>query len=470
MNNVLLIDFGSTYTKVTAVDTESERIIGTAQSYTTIETDIINGLNNALGELFKTTGKLDFAEQYACSSAAGGLRMVAIGLVPDLTDKAARQASLGAGAKVIRTFSYELTEGDLKEIDAIAPDICLLCGGTDGGNKDNIIYNDGMLARASGNFPIIIAGNRNAADTCADILKDKQITVCENVMPRLDIPNVGPVQNEIRSLFLKQIVKAKGLSEAEALIQGILMPTPSAMLTAMELLSQGTGSEAGIGDLIGVDLGGATTDIYSMSLGLPTRSMTALKGLREDYAKRTVEGDIGMRYSIHGIAEAAGLRRISELSGISEEKASEMIDYLGNHTFVLPDTPDIPDANYTEDEMVRLDFALASCAIETAVTRHAGQIEEYFTPMGMNYVQTGKDLSDVSRIIVTGGALIHTKRTAEIASHALYSPLTPMSLKPKKADVLVDRKYILASMGLLSTVYPDIALRIMKKELIKDEI
>ena len=117
MKAVLLIDFGSTSTKITAVDVDEEKILGTAQSYTTIETDIINGLNNALAILKEKIGDIQFEEQYACSSAAGGLRMVAIGLVPELTAKAARQASLGAGAKVIKTYSYELTEGDLEEID-----------------------------------------------------------------------------------------------------------------------------------------------------------------------------------------------------------------------------------------------------------------------------------------------------------------------------------------------------------------
>ena len=95
--------------------------------------------------------------------------MVAIGLVPELTAKAARQASLGAGAKVLKTYSYELTEKDLQEIDEINPDICLLTGGTDGGNKENIVYNARMLARAKNHFPIIIAGNRNCADQCEEL-------------------------------------------------------------------------------------------------------------------------------------------------------------------------------------------------------------------------------------------------------------------------------------------------------------
>lgn len=459
MKAVLLIDFGSTMTKVTAVDVDTEEILGTSQSYTTIETDIINGLNNAVALLKEKIGDVTFVEQYACSSAAGGLRMVAIGLVPELTAKAARQASLGAGAKVIKTYSYELTESDLAEIDEINPDICLLTGGTDGGNKENIVFNANMLARSTRNFPIIIAGNRNCADTCKEILKDKQTHVCENVMPRLDIPNVGPVQAKIREIFLEQIVKAKGLSNAEALVGDILMPTPSAMLTAMKLLAKGTKTEEGIGDLVGVDLGGATTDIYSMSFGLPTTGMCSLKGLREEYAKRTVEGDIGMRYSIHGIVDAAGIDRVSELSGLDEDRCRELVDYLSVHTDVVPGE---------DDELEKLDYALASLAIETAVTRHAGRLEQFYSPMGISYMQTGKDLTAVKVLIVTGGALIHTKRTGAIAAHAQFSPLDAMSLKPKEAEVLVDRKYILAAMGLLSTVYPDTALRIMKRELIKD--
>ena len=185
MKAVLLIDFGSTYTKVTAVDVEGEAILGTAQSFTTIETDIMDGLGNAVAILKDKIGDIEFAEQYACSSAAGGLRMVAIGLVPELTAKAARQASLGAGAKVIKTYSYELTAGDLREIDQINPDICLLTGGTDGGNKENILTNAATLAKSERSFPIIIAGNRVCADECAEILKDKQIHICENVMPKL---------------------------------------------------------------------------------------------------------------------------------------------------------------------------------------------------------------------------------------------------------------------------------------------
>ena len=459
MKAVLLIDFGSTYIKVTAVDLDTEEIIGTSQSFTTIETDINDGLNNAVKILREKIGDIEFSEQYACSSAAGGLKMVSIGLVPELTMKAAKMASLGAGAKVMKTYAYQLTEADLEEIDEINPDIVLLTGGIDGGNKEVIVYNAGVLAKSKRNFPIVYAGNRNCASTCKEILKDKNVFICENVMPQLEQPNVEPAQKQIREIFLQEIVKAKGLSDAEKLIGDILMPTPSAMLIVMKLLAKGTRHEEGIGDLVGVDLGGATTDIYSMCQGLPAQSGTVLKGLRETYAKRTVEGDIGMRYSIKGIVEATDIDRVCEISGLSEKRAEELIEYLSVHTDVVPNG---------DEELIMLDKALASLAIETAVTRHAGHLEQYFTPMGITYMQLGKDLTQVKKVIVTGGALIRTEKTAEIAEYALYNEMQAMSLKPKKADILVDRKYILAAMGLLSTNYPEVALRIMKKELIKD--
>lgn len=459
MTPILLIDFGSTYTKVTAVDLDSEQYLGSASSYTTVETDVTEGLANALHLLEQETGHLEFAHRYACSSAAGGLRMLASGLVPELTAEAARQASLGAGAKVLRTYSFQLNEDDAEEIASINPDIFLLVGGTDGGNTECILHNAQMLASIGGDFPIVVAGNRNAARQCQRILADREVYVCENVMPRFGTLNIEPAQKVIREVFLKRIVKAKGLSKTDSLLSGILMPTPSSVMRAIELLACGCEGEDGIGDLLAVDVGGATTDIYSVCDGAPTRANTVCKGLPEPFVKRTVEGDIGMRYSIRGIAEAVGIPRLSKISGIKPPRVEELIAFLRAHTDVTPGG---------DAELEALDRALASCAIETAVTRHAGTLEEAYTMMGLTYVQSGKDLSGVSNLVVTGGSLIHTSRTAEIASYALFNPAQPTSLRPKQAQVLVDRKYILSAMGLLAEQHPTCALRIMKKEITLD--
>ena len=459
MKPILLIDFGSTYTKVTGVDVEAGVLLGTADSYTTIHSDVREGLENALCKLEKQTGPITYEARYACSSAAGGLRMVTSGLVPELTAEAARQASLGAGAKVLKVFSFQLTEDDLEEIKSIAPDIFLLVGGTDGGNTECILHNAKMLASTDFDFPVIIAGNRTAARECERILAGHEVHIVDNVMPKFGVLNTEPARKKIRELFLNRIIQAKGLSAAQELLSGIMMPTPSAVMKAMHLLSQGVEGVGGIGDLICVDVGGATTDIYSMADGMPSDAMTVYKGLPEPYDKRTVEGDIGMRYSVRGIVEAVGIRRIAEISGLSEARCEELLKTLDVQKDLIPQEG---------SDLEKLDFALASMAIETAVSRHAGTMEETYTLLGLTYVQSGKDLRKVKQVIVTGGSLIRTKRTGEIAAHALASPMHPTSLRPLKADVRVDRRYILAAMGLLSEYEPQVALSIMKKELVYD--
>ena len=456
MKPVLLIDFGSTYTKLTAVDVEGETLLGTAAAYTTIQTDINDGLTEGLKKLEAKIGKVNFVETYACSSAAGGLRMVTSGLVPELTGEAARLASLGAGAKVVGVYAFQLTEDDIEDIRAAKPDIFLLVGGTDGGNTECILHNAKMLAEMKPEFPIVIAGNRSAARQCERLLEGCEVYVCPNVMPKFGTLNAEPTQKQIREIFLTRIIQAKGLSKAAELLSDIMMPTPSAVLAAMKLLADGCEGEKGIGELVAVDVGGATTDIYSIAEGMPDHMNTVYKGLPEPYAKRTVEGDIGMRYSIQGILDAAGMDKICRLSGLSEDRVTELVEDLKVKTDKVP---------AGGDDLEKLDFALASGAVAEAVARHAGTISETYTMLGQTFVQEGKNLTKVKQIVVTGGSLIHTRQTEKIAAHALYDPTHPESLRPKEAGVWVDRTYILAAMGLLSSHYPQTALRIMKKEL-----
>ena len=452
----MLIDFGSTYTKLTLVDVEGERILGTASAFTTVATDINDGLEEGLRRLRDKVGEVEFEACYACSSAAGGLRMVTSGLVPELTGEAAKLASLGAGAKVVGVYAFQLTEEDILDIERERPDIFLLVGGTDGGNTECIIHNARMLAGIKPEFPIVIAGNRNAAAECRRILEGSEVYVCPNVMPKFGTLNVEPTQKKIREIFLDRIIEAKGLSRAKELLSDIMMPTPAAVLLAMELLSGGTQAEGGIGELVAVDVGGATTDVYSIADGMPEHMNTVFKGLPEPYAKRTVEGDIGMRYSVGGIIEAAGEGEIVRLSGLTPERVGELVEMIKEKKDTVPGG---------EDDLAGLDFALAASAVREAVRRHAGTISETYTMMGLTYVQEGKNLTKVKNVVVTGGSLIHTERTEEIAAHALFSENEPQSLRPRAAAVWVDRTYILAAMGLLSQHYPEVALRIMKKEL-----
>lgn len=458
MQAVLLIDFGSTYTKVTIVDLDSEEIIGTATAGTTVETNIMDGLHAALGKIQAPAGGWDFQRKLACSSAAGGLKMIASGLVKELTAEAARRAALGAGAKIMQVFSYELAESDLEKIAAAKPDIILLAGGTDGGNKEILLKNAESLCKLPMSLPVVVAGNKVVSPQAADVLRQKHnpVVVADNVMPELNVLSVESARLAIREIFLSNIVQAKGLDKTEEFLERVLMPTPAAVLSAAELLSRGYGEEKGLGELLLVDVGGATTDVHSLATGDPSKPGVALKGLPEPFAKRTVEGDLGMRYSAHALGEAAG-RKLAQYLGWMEEKVQKHLEVVAQEPWRVPET----------DEEKQFDIALGRMAAEIAVNRHVGSLEVVYTPFGVTYVQYGKDLTQVPVVIGTGGVLLHHEKPEEILKGTLFNLTEPTILKPQDPGFYLDKEYILAAMGLLREIAPLAALRIMKKYVVK---
>lgn len=467
MKAYLAIDFGSTYTKLTAIDLDNEVILATAKDITTVENDIMIGFNNAFEKLKAEINKkinfdsVNFISKTACSSAAGGLKMVAIGLVPELTAEAAKKAALGAGARVIKTYAYELNSRELEEIKNTALDIILLAGGTDGGNKDCIIHNAKMLAEYKIEVPVVVAGNKAATDEVEAVLKGAGIDcyITENVMPFINKLNVEPSREEIRKVFMSKIIEAKGMKKAEDFIRGILMPTPAAVLKASEILATGTDEEEGLGDLIVVDIGGATTDIHSIAKGEPTKPSVMVKGLEEPFAKRTVEGDLGMRYSAIALLEASGTRKIRNYlhDSLKQIDVKKQCQYRHDNIKMVPQS----------EEEIRFDEAMAKAATELAMTRHCGVLECVYTPMGTMFNQSGKDLTDAPYVIGTGGVIIHSLNPGEILKAGNFNEQDPVHLKPQDPKFLVDRTYILSAMGLLAQDYPNIAIRIMKKYLVE---
>lgn len=467
MKAYLAIDFGSTYTKLTAIDLDNEVILATAKDITTVEDDIMIGFNKAFNKLKIEINKkinfdeISFVNKTACSSAAGGLKMVAIGLVPELTAEAAKKAALGAGARVIKTYAYELNSRELEEIKNTALDIILLAGGTDGGNKECIIHNAKMLAEFKVKIPVVVAGNKAATDEIENILKEAEIDcyITENVMPFINKLNVEPSREEIRKVFMNKIVEAKGMKKAEEFIKGILMPTPAAVLKASEILATGTDEEEGLGDLIVVDIGGATTDIHSIAKGEPTKPSIMIKGLEEPYAKRTVEGDLGMRYSAIALLEASGTRKIRNYL----HDSLKQIDVKAQCQFRHDNIKMVPQS----EEEIRFDEAMAKAATELAMTRHCGVLECVYTPMGTMFNQSGKDLTETPYVIGTGGVIIHSLNPKDILKAGNFNEKDPIHLKPIAPKFLVDKTYILSSMGLLAQEYPNTAIRIMKKYLVE---
>ena len=458
MDNLrIFIDFGSTFTKVAAFDMEKEELLARVQAPSSVDTDITIGLQAALRQLDETipTSDEDIRRALACSSAAGGLRMICIGLVPEYTTQAGRLAALGAGAKIVGTFSYELSRHEIDEITAMAPDIILLTGGTDGGNKNIICHNARMLAGIGNDVKnIIVAGNKSAADEIQDIFSgiDKEIVYTKNVMPEFGELDLDPVNEKIRELFIRRITEAKGIARVKSMISDVLMPTPSAVLEAAKLIANGTKEEQGLGELLLVDVGGATTDVYSIAAGNPTDSRANLIGLPEPYAKRTVEGDLGLFHNLDTLADLAK----QELS-VSDEQDTELQERLRS----LRETLSVPEG----EKQTRDQLTLARKAVKTAVDRHAGRLERRITHNGEIWLQRGKDLSNVGVVLGGGGPLAFSSDPRFVLEGAAMGQEASLILKPRSPSFILDRKYILFAVGLLAGSEPAKALRIVKKYL-----
>jgi uncharacterized protein (TIGR01319 family) len=449
--HALLIDFGSTYTKLRAVDLDRGHIVGTGQGPSTVASDIRIGMKVALTDLSARVGGLPtFRHRLASSSAAGGLRMVTVGLVKELTAEAARRAALGAGARLVGAYAYRLTKGDVDAIVAVSPDIILLSGGTDGGNSEVIVANGQALARSALACPIVVAGNRNAADEVREALhaSGKPVIVTENVMPEFGVLNIEPARAAIRQVFMDRIVHAKGIDQAREMFDRVLMPTPAAVLEGARLVAQGTTRQVGLGDLLVVDVGGATTDVHSICKGSPARAEVVQYGLPEPVAKRTVEGDLGMRHNAHAIVESTGAAAIAADAGLAETDVGGLLALLAADVERLP----------ANDREQRFDRALARAAVRTAARRHAGTVETVYTATGPVAMQRGKDLSNVGVLIGTGGPLAHAADPAAILTAALADPGEAASLRPIRPRLMVDRDYLLYAVGLLAEAEPDAAL------------
>ena len=454
----LLIDFGSTYTKLRAVSLDPPRVLASGQGPSTVTTDITVGMHAALADLERQLGALpEFDHRLACSSAAGGLRMVTIGLVRELTAEAARQAALGAGARLVGSFAQRLTRADAARMEALAPDIVLLAGGTDGGNADVIRHNALTLAETSIECPIIVAGNCALADDVRDRLAGggKSALVTENVMPEFGELNIEPARAAIRQVFIDRIVHGKGIDRAADLFDAVLMPTPAAVMEGARLLAEGCDGVEGIGPLLLVDVGGATTDVHSVATGEPSVSGRVARGLPEPYVKRTVEGDLGMRHNVRAVVEEAGLDVLAADSGLAASQVEQLVAAFADDVERLPTSP----------REQALDTALARAAVRAAIKRHAGTIETMHTANGPVSVQRGKDLSHIAVLIGTGGALAHNDRPAFILEGGLADPADPLSLGPRNPRLMVDDGYMLFAIGLLSAVAPAEAIRLAQAQL-----
>ncbi|WP_295148685.1 methylaspartate mutase accessory protein GlmL [uncultured Peptoniphilus sp.] len=441
----LLVDVGSTYTKLHLVDTNKNVILAGASSYTTVETDVREGFDKAYKKL-REISDVKYDKILGCSSASGGLKVIAIGFSKSLTTDAARLASLSSGARILNVYSYELKSEEVEEIKSAGADIIVLCGGTDHGNRDNIIYNAKKLAKGSVKTPIVVAGNIDTHEEIRDIFNkaDVPCDFTENVMPTTNTINYRPLRKTIGDLFIKTIAHAKGIDLLSQDFE-ILLPTPVAVQKAMSVYAKHLDKV-----ILSVDIGGATTDIHSIGKTYYGEENVISPPIDEPYEKRTVEGDMGMRYSATALYESVGDEPFLKF-GIKDAK--EKTEFRFNHTNYIPDN----------EEDLFFDNTLCYIATHTSLMRHVGHIKKIKTPTRTIYEQYGKDLRPAEMFIGTGGSLINSNDPKKILS--AIRDLDEKYLINRDVKCYLDKDYILSSAGLISTVDEEASYKLLKKYL-----
>lgn len=425
--DLLTIEVGSTITKANGFCRHPDGWLDhMAQGFaatSVAQGDVGVGVEQAIAELQAHLGApVDQAEVFVNSSAAGGLRMTVHGLTQSMTTRAAREAALGAGAILKMTTAGRLSDDDLDEIRAINPNIVLLAGGVDFGEREIVLRNAEMLAGLGLNVPVVYAGNvavRKAVQRTF-AAAGVETLLADNVFPDVDILNIQPVRRLIQEVFNRHIIHAPGMARLGELTHWAIMPTPGAVLTAAELFAEQ------LGDCVVFDVGGATTDIHSVTEG-------SLKWLDktiepEPKAKRTVEGDLGVYVNAHHIVEmvgdAAWAARLEDLQA-------------------MPHTQ-------REKELTRW---LCAHAVETGIRRHAGAVTDLFTPSGKKQIVKGKDLTAVEWVVGTGGALTRVEGGEEIL-RSVCTGAGRFLLPPPEARILMDGDYLFSALGTLAQAYP----------------
>ncbi|MFA7560729.1 MAG: GlmL-related ornithine degradation protein [Candidatus Izemoplasmatales bacterium] len=450
--DAFVAEIGSTTTILNAfdnLDSENPLFLGSGYAPTSVlEGDVLVGLEAAKVDLMKklNTDELLAKETFASSSAAGGLKMSVHGLVYDMTVKAAKEAALGAGANLKMITAGVLDDYQLEEIKDLNLNIIMIAGGVDFGERKTALENSKKIAEMKLDIPVIYAGNIQNHNLVKKIFlengQDKYLYLSDNVYPKIDVLAVEGARNIIQNVFETHIIKAPGMEKIKAMISDTIIPTPGAVMEASKLLSDN------IGDLITVDIGGATTDIHSVTEGKEEISKILIAP--EPKAKRTVEGDLGVYINKDNIINIIGLDNLSKELKIEKHNLEELIK----------EYKPIP-----EGLQIALTTRLTQEAFDIALKRHSGKIVYLYNSSGKKAYAEGKDLTNVKYIIGTGGALTRLSNGSKIIKDVIKAQNDLLLVPSSSSLVLIDKNYIMASLGVLSKKHPSAALKLMKSSL-----
>ena len=407
------VDIGSTFTKAALVDRATGRLVDTAQAPTTLD-DVVTGV------LAATAGFPD-APLIACSSAGGGLRLAVVGYEELISAEAGHRAALSAGARVVHVSAGVLDDARIAALRAAAPDVVLLVGGTDGGEASVLRANAAALASArvseSGgvppwSVPVVLAGNVAVRAEVTATLRDGGLPVHEadNVLP--DIGRLAPesARAAIRAVFLEHVIGGDRLSTDPRLRSWVRAVTPDAVLEGVTVLARVLApAEVSV---VALDVGGATTDVYCVPDPDAEQATLGREAVGVPAQRRTVEGDLGVSWSVDALREAAAAEG-------------------------LPTPGDDP-------------LALGEAAAVVALRRHL-RAEAAYGPGGAS-------ARSARLVVLSGGVFRHAAPpdVDQVLGRVAADAGGAGSVLDGKA-VIVDRRYVLAAIGLLAAEHPGAA-------------
>lgn len=478
LNVVIATDCGSTTTKAILIekvgDTYRQTFRGEAP--TTVEApieDVTRGVLNAIEEVEELSGrKILEGEAFitpatpergvdlyiSTSSAGGGLQMMVAGVVTTMTGESAQRAALGAGAIVMDVLASNDGRQPHEKIDRIRhlrPDMILLSGGTDGGTVSHVVELAEFISAAdprprfgSGfRLPVIFAGNKDAVPEIQKTLGDATaLTVAENIRPVLEQENLGPARQVIHDLFLEHVMaQAPGYPKLMEWTGAPIVPTPG----AVGLMMQSVARRQDI-NIVGVDIGGATTDVFSVF---------------DQTFNRSVSANLGMSYSVSNVLAEAGLENVLRWIPFQIDEA-DLKDRIKNK-MIRPTT--VPQ---TLDEL-QIEQAIAREALRLAFDQHRA------LAVGLKGVQTERSLSDVFDQSATGESLIQMMdldlliASGGVLSHAPLRQQTAAMLidafQPEGVTRLaVDSIFMMPHLGVLSTVDEQAAADVFERDCLVD--
>lgn len=445
-------DVGSTFTKALLVDLAAGRVLATASHPTTIDTDVLDGYDECLAALTAADPRAQAADSLVCSSAGGGLRIAVVGNEELVTAEAGRRVALSSGGTVVAVAA--LSRGDdLAGVTTAEPDVVLLTGGTDGGNPEPLVAAARGLVAAGWRGPVVVAGNIDAqADAAAVLRAYAPCVLAANVVPAIGVLAPESARAAIREMFLAHVIGGKHLSSrvakgGQTFLDLVCGATPDVVLTGAELLARGLDEQRpGAGDVVVIDVGGATTDVHSV---VEVDAETRDTGVSREVVAltpvtRTVEGDLGMRWSAVTTVEAA----VQAGWSVSDRLVSASRRRRADPSY-LP----VDDAERDDDE------ELARTAVGLALRRHAGRAKVVLSPEGRVIERTGKDLREVDLLVGSGGVLRHGRPGVadRVLAGSTGGDVEGGWQVPRAPVVVVDTDYVLAAVGLLAARYPGAA-------------